>query len=76
MYVLRLNYSVTFKNRRVWWNFTFAESCQPILDGNKANKLQIISFDMEDTSVFHPVEMINTDDLNREFAFEIVSIIQ
>ena len=54
----------------------FAESCQPILDGNKANELQIISTDKEDTSVFNPVKMINTDDLNGEFAFEIVSIIQ
>ena len=60
----------------------FAESCQPILDGNKTNELQIISIDKEDTSVFDPVKMINTDDLkaniktNGEFAFEIVSIIQ
>ena len=54
----------------------FAESCQPILDGNKANELQIISTDKEDTSVFSPVEMINADGLNGDFAFETVSIIQ
>ena len=62
MCVLRLNH--------------FAESCQPILDGNKTNELQLVSTDKEDTSVFNPVKMINTDDLNGEFAFEIVSIIQ
>ena len=38
-------------------------------------RLQIISSDKEDTSVFNPVKMIDADGLNGEFAFEIASII-
>ena len=64
--------SVTFKNQTVVVEFyILPESCQPILDGNKVTQLQIISVDKEDTSVFNPVEMIDTDNFNSEFAFEI-----
>ena len=38
--------------------------------------MQIISNDKEDASVFNLVKMIDIDDLNGEFAFEIASIIQ
>ena len=56
--------------------YIFQGSCQSILDGNKATQLQIISIDKEDTSVFNPVKMSDTDDLNSELAFEVASFVQ
>ena len=56
--------------------YIFQGSCQSILDGNKAAQLQIISIDKEDTSVFNPVKMSDTDDLNSELAFEVASFVQ
>ena len=38
--------------------------------------MQIISIDKKDASVFNPVKMIDTDDLNGGFVFETVSITQ
>ena len=66
--------NVTFKNRTVPVEFNILPgSCQPILEGNKVTQLQIISTVKEDTSIFNPVKMIDTDELNSEFALEIQS---
>ena len=69
--------SVTFKNRTVPVEFYILPgSCQSILDRNKTEQFHIISIDKEDTSLFNPIKIIHTDNLNGDFAFEIASIIQ
>ena len=69
--------SVTFKNRTIAVKFYILPGlCQPILDGNKATQFQTITIDKEDVSVFNPVKMIDTDNLNGEFVFEISSIVR
>ena len=69
--------SVTYNNRTVPVEFyVLPGSCQPILEGTKEVHLQIILTDNKDEAVFNPVKMIDTDESNGEFAFDIASIIQ
>ena len=47
-------------------------SCDPILDGNKAEQLKIISFDMDDYHIFNPVLIISSQEKDDEFIITFV----
>ena len=49
-------------------------SCDPILDGNKAEQLKIISFDIDDNHIFNPVLIISSQEKDGEFINSICSI--
>ena len=50
-------------------------SCDPILDGNKAEQLKIISFDIDDNHIFNPVLIISSQEKDGEFINNICSIL-
>ena len=69
--------SVSFKNRAVPVEFYILPgSCDPILDGNKAEQLKIISLDKDDNHIFNPVLMISSQEKDGEFINNICSILQ
>ena len=69
--------SASFKNRAVPGEFyILPRSRDPILDGNKAEQLKIISLDKDDNHVFNPVLMISSQEKDGEFINNICSILQ
>ena len=69
--------SVSFKNRAVPVEFYIIPgSCDPILDGNKAEQLKIISLDKDDNHIFNPVLMVSSQEKDGEFIHDICSILK
>ena len=70
--------SVIFKNQTVPVEFyILAGWGDPILDGNKAEQLKIISLDKDDNNhIFNPVLMISSQEKDDEFINNIYSILQ
>ena len=59
--------SVSFKNRAVPVEFyILSGSCDPILEGNKAEHLKIISLDKDDDNIFNPV-LISSQEKDGEY---------
>ena len=69
--------SVTYKNRTIPVEFYILPgSCQPILDGDKAKELKIISIDKDET-LFNPINMIDNERKNSgELTYKICDILQ
>ena len=69
--------SVTYKNRTIPVEFyILPRSCQPILDGDKAKELKIISIDKDET-LFNPINMIDSERKNSgELTSKICDILQ
>ena len=69
--------SVSFKNRTVPVEFYILPgSCDPILDGNKAEQLKIISLDKDDNHIFNPILMISSQGKVQKLINNICSILQ